>query len=74
GPGMNFGEMVLLGQTTRSASVYADTEVKCQILDADAFNQLASQTPQLKILLLENLARDMATKLRRATQWISALA
>lgn len=30
--------------------------------------------PLLKITLLENLAKDMASKLRRATQWIGALA
>jgi hypothetical protein len=28
----------------------------------------------LKITLLENLTKDMADKLRRATQWIAALA
>ncbi|MGH9594565.1 MAG: glutaminase, partial [Bryobacteraceae bacterium] len=74
GPGMNFGEMVLLGNTTRSASVYADTEVKCRILDAGDLDQLSDQTPQLKIILLENLARDIASNLRRATQLIAALA
>jgi len=74
GPGMNFGEMVLLGQTTRSATVIADTAVRCHILDAGDFNRLSDQTPLLKITLLENLAKDMADKLRQATQWIAALA
>jgi glutaminase len=74
GPGMNFGEMVLLGQTTRSATVIADTEVLCRILEAGDFNRLSEQAPMLKITLLENLAKDMADKLRRATQWIAALA
>ncbi|NTV96253.1 MAG: glutaminase A [Thiobacillus sp.] len=74
GPGMNFGEMVLLGQTTRSASVHADTEVRCRILDKEAIDRLSEQMPQLKIALLENLALDVAGKLRRATQWIAALA
>ncbi|HQT01197.1 MAG TPA: glutaminase A [Thiobacillus sp.] len=74
GPGMNFGEMVLLGQTTRSATVIADTEVRCCILEAGDFNRLSDTTPLLKIALLENLNKDMANKLRRATQWIAALA
>jgi glutaminase len=74
GPGMNFGEMVLLGNTTRSASVYADTEVKCHILESGDLDRLSNQTPQLKIILLENLAREIASNLRRATQWIAALA
>lgn len=74
GPGTNFGEMVLLGQTTRSATVIADTEVRCIILDAKDFEQLSDIAPQLKITLLENLTKDLADKLRRATQWIGALA
>jgi glutaminase len=74
GPGMNFGEMALLGQTTRSASVYADTEVICRVMETRAFNELARELPQLKISLLENLSNDLAGKLRRATNWIAALA
>lgn len=74
GPGMNFGEMALLGQTTRSASVYADTEVICRVLGTEEFNRLAEEVPQLKISLLENLSNDLANKLRRATKWIAALA
>lgn len=66
--------MVLLGQSTRSATVIADNEVTCRILEAADFNRLSEQTPLLKITLLENLSRDMTDKLRRATQWIAALA
>lgn len=74
GAGMSFGEMALLGQTTRSASVYADAEVVCRVLNTDDFNRLAQEFPQLKISLLENLSGDLAKKLRRATEWIAALA
>jgi glutaminase len=73
-PGMNFGEMTLLGQKTRSASVHADTDVICRVLDVRQIDTLEEEVPQLKIVLLENLARDLADKLRRATQWIAALA
>lgn len=69
-----FGEVVLLGRTTRSATVVADTEVSCIILDAEDFDRLSETAPQLKITLLGNLTRDLADKLRRATQWIAALA
>jgi glutaminase len=74
GRGMHFGEMALLGQTTRSASVYADTEVLCRVMETGAFNKLAEQVPQIKIRLLENLSNDLAHKLRRTTKWIAALA
>jgi len=74
GPGMNFGEMVLLGQTTRSATVCADTAVTCRVLESRDLDQIASEAPVLKIILLENLAGNLASSLRRATQWIAALA
>jgi glutaminase len=71
---MNFGEMVLLGQTTRSASVYADTELTCFVLKASDLNRISSQAPLLRIRLLENLANDLANKLRPTTQLVSTLA
>ena len=74
GPGMNFGEMALLGQTTRSATVVADCVVQCWALSVDEINRLAGVVPQLKIVLLENISRGMAESLKRATQWIGALA
>lgn len=74
GRGMHFGEMALLGHTTRSASVYADTEVVCCVMETGEFNKLAEQVPQIKIRLLENLSNDLANKLLRTTKWIAALA
>jgi len=73
GPGMVFGEMVLLGQSTRSASVFADTPVHCRIMEANDLERISSREPLLKITLLENLGRDMAAKLRANMQWITAL-
>lgn len=74
GPSMVFGEMVLLGQTTRSATVVANTEVRCLVFHDHDLERIAERAPQLKIVLLENLAKDMASKLRGSTQWIAALA
>ncbi|WP_341679290.1 glutaminase A [Niveibacterium sp. SC-1] len=74
GPGMNFGELALLGQATRSASVHADTELQCEVLNTADIDALALEFPQLKVKLLESISADLADKLRRATGWISALA
>jgi glutaminase len=74
GPGMVFGEMALLGQTTRSASVYADTAVSCRILEVADLDRISDAVPLLEITLLKNLAQDMANRLRGANQWIAALA
>ena len=74
GPGMEFGEMALLGQTTRSASVYADSDVRCRILDLQSWTRLAEAQPALRIAVVENLAKELAGRLRGANQWIAALA
>jgi glutaminase len=74
GPGMNFGEMVLLGQMTRTATVHADTEVRCRVLGVDDFERISDEAPQFQVIMLKNLAQDLADKLRRATKCIAALA
>ena len=66
--------MTLLGQTQRTASVVADSDVRCRVLHVNDLKAMAQQMPEIKIRLLENLARDLAVKLRGATQWIAALA
>ncbi len=74
GPGMVFGEMILLGQTTRSASVFADAPLHCVVMNAKALEQISSREPLLKITLLENLAKEMADKVRGMHKWVAALA
>ena len=74
GPGMSFGEMAFLGQKSRSAAVHAETEVHCRIVDVEEFNRISERHPLLKIAFLENLAKDLADRLRGANQWIAALA
>jgi glutaminase len=74
GPGMVFGEMTLLGASQRSASVFADVDSTCIVFDASDFDRISARDPQFKINLLANLAKDLADKLRTATQWIAALA
>ncbi len=72
--GMSFGEMVLLGQSARSASVFADTFVKSWTVRAGALDRLAAEYPAIMITLLRNLSFDLAQKLRQANQMIGALA
>ena len=56
------------------ASVYADSDLGCRIFEANDIERIAERDPLLKIILLENLSKDLANTLRRATQWIEALA
>jgi glutaminase len=72
--GMTFGEMAMLGMPARSASVHADTAVRCRTLKAEALDQLAIEHPEIKIAVLKNLSLDLAQKLRQANLLIGALA
>ena len=72
--GMSFGEMVLLGHSGRSASVFADTSVRSWTVRAGALDHLAAEYPAIMITLLRNLSFDLAQKLRQANQMIGALA
>ena len=72
--GMSFGEMVLLGHARRTATVHADTDAECWVLDARAFDALAVEFPRLKIVVLENLSENLAWRLHQANHLIGSLA
>ena len=72
--GMSFGEMAMLGNVARSASVHADTAVRSWTLSAEVLDELAIEHPEIKIAVLGNLSRDLAQKLRQANQLIGVLA
>lgn len=55
-----FGEMALLGQTTRSATVTTLNEVHCHLLFNDDFRRLMSDYPSISL----NLTTTLAARLR----------
>jgi CRP-like cAMP-binding protein len=69
-PGTQFGELALLDQEARSASVMADEALVCYVLARDDFMRLSHEHPQIAIKLLSNLARELSSRLRRATRTI----
>jgi glutaminase len=72
--GMSFGEMAVIEDTTRSATVRADTDVECYVMRLDAFERVSMRHPGIKVALLANLARSLSKKLRQANRTISVLA
>ncbi len=64
-PGMAFGEVSFLDRSPRSASVHADTDVKCDTLEAADFDALAERRPPLALKLLRNIAVEFSHTLRR---------
>jgi glutaminase len=74
GAGMVFGEMALFDQSRRSATVRADSAVTCWVMSAKDLDVLARDFPGLKITLLQNLSRSLATRLNQANGLVAALA
>lgn len=64
--GMNFGEMGFLDGSPRSADVIALDAVVCRVVERALFHRLDSEHPQIKIKLLEQMARHLSANLRRA--------
>lgn len=65
GQGQVFGEMALLDQGYRSASVRATTEgCKLYLLEYQKFRELAKSNQNIGFLVMRNLASDLAFKLR----------
>ncbi len=69
---MSFGEMALIDGSPRSADVVALTEAGYAEIDRNLFTRLDSERPQLKIRLLERLARQISENLRRTNSEVAA--
>lgn len=69
------GEMSLIGQPIRSASVYAQTEVRLRWLSAVRYAELGQAAPDVALAFTRLVAQDMAGKIRqinaRLTSYIS---
>ena len=68
--GTVFGEVALLDTEVRSASVQADEELVCYVLEQEVFEQLARSDPAIAVALLRNLGRELSNRLRRANRVI----
>jgi len=67
-PGMSFGEMAMLDRAPRSAEVVADTDVECDLLKLEDFEGLAQTHPDIKLVLLRNVALRLSRNLRKRNQ------
>jgi len=56
GPGAYFGEMALLDGASRSATVVAETETVCLLLDRKPFTRILRDEPAVVLALLRTLA------------------
>jgi CRP/FNR family transcriptional regulator, cyclic AMP receptor protein len=62
--GQSFGEMVLLGGATRSASVISADPCVLLVIKEHDFARLCDQSPRIGYRVMRNLCSDLAYKLR----------
>jgi CRP-like cAMP-binding protein len=72
--GMMVGELSFLGREQRTADVEADTDVEAWVLDADAFDQLTAEEPEITAAFLRTMLRIVAGIARRMTDEVALLA
>jgi len=65
--GTTLGEMALVEQSRRSATVVADEPAICYELRREDFDRLLAEHPQLATKLLANLSRELARRLRKTS-------
>ncbi|HEY8171788.1 MAG TPA: glutaminase A [Dehalococcoidia bacterium] len=73
GAGSVFGEFALVEEDVRTADVEAETPVVCYMLNTADTPQVERAAPGVLRKLVENVARDLADRLRRADREIAAL-
>jgi len=72
-PGVTFGEMGMINETSRSTSVIADQDVSCFILSRDAFQKLVDERSDIVTIVLINMMREMSNRLRVTSTQVSEL-
>ena len=64
--GSFFGEVALVDPGPRSASVLAESEATLLVLTIGALDQFYAEFPEAKVVILHNIARVLAQRLRNA--------
>jgi CRP-like cAMP-binding protein len=68
---MVFGEMALLDESPRSATVTADTDVECDLLKTADFKRLGESHPHIIQVMMRNLALGLSRNLKKRNQEFS---
>jgi CRP/FNR family transcriptional regulator, cyclic AMP receptor protein len=65
GPGSFFGEMVLLDQGPRTATVTAETDMHLLVLGSREFSALVNEVPTVAVRMMRGLAERLRSSERR---------
>jgi sulfate permease, SulP family len=72
-PGTVFGELAILDQQARSATIVADENLVCYALTTSDYAALAQQQPGVAIQLIAAIGRELSARLRSANRTIHQL-
>lgn len=71
--GTLFAEMAMLDGGLRSATIRAVAPSVCYSIDREGFDRLQQELPDVALILMRNISRQFADRLRRANNIISEL-
>ncbi len=73
GPGSNFGEMALLDEPRRSASVRVAEDAELLVIHREAFFRLLKSDPTLAVKVLWNMLLELSSHLRQTSSRLAGL-
>lgn len=72
GPGDHFGELALISEQVRAATVTAETPLTCHVIDFWDFRSFAKDNPDVTWKLLQHVAQLLADEQKRARAALQA--
>jgi len=73
GAGTVVGEMAFIESGRRSATIVADDDVECYVLDRSAYSLIRREHPQIANKMLANLLHESMSRLRSTDEELSAI-
>ncbi len=62
-----FGEIALMDNDLRSASVIAMTDIECYTIKKDDFEDLCKNNPEIGYHIIKEMAKSLSVRIRKAT-------
>lgn len=69
--GDTVGEMSIIDELPRSATIKSKTSAKLAILTKENFKEISEKHPKISINILKNIARKLSLHLRRSSAYIA---